>query len=228
MKIGNWLWACPTIVFLFEDSQSVLAQQQKWDLEANFAWDSIYVSEGRDNLEEGGLVSAWAVGAYESWEFGIFAGEGDSVSFGERNYWVARSWRAEEIEFAFAATYLDFTVDDAQDVELSLELGKSLSSESHLSCSLTYSKESDGLFFELSLSREYTRKDGSLLRPFAILSANSGYLSDEPKGLNDMRIGVAYDFRLTEHARLELTANASLGLAEGVVDIVWVGVRFSR
>lgn len=209
-------------------TSAFVASAEDWSFAWSAGWDSQYVSEGRDNLEEGGLFSADVAGAIGSWEVGGFFAEGDAVDYSERNWWVARSVNLGPVDLTASYSYLEFPDDASHDSEYALEFSGIVLSEFASTLAAVYSKEADGLFFEASVEREYKWNDNVTFIPYALVSVNSGYVSDEPNGLNNWQVGALLSRPIGELVTMDFFANVSFGIAEGVHDIAWFGVRFSR
>lgn len=213
------------VVFL---SASILDAEEDWSVAMSAGWDSRYVSEGRDNLEDGGLLSAdFAIGN-GSWEIGAVFAEGDTVDYTERNWWLAKTLSLGPVELSASYTYLEFPDDASHDSEYAIEMSSLVFSEFAATLATVYSEEADGLFFEASLEREYQWGEHFTFIPYALVAVNSGYVSDEPNGLNNWQTGAIVRRQLGEYGVLEFFANASFGIADGVGDVAWFGLRFSR
>lgn len=196
-------------------------------------WDSKYVSEGRDNLEDGGLGSValeWNKHFEKGGEF-IFAGwyaEGTSVDYSELNLGVAYGWSLEKIDIAVGYTWLDFAEDDESDREISLELGTALYDDIEFGAVFTYSTEAEGTFIELFVSKSY-ENDKLSWSPYLLLGINEGYVADEHDGLNNLQMGVEVSTPISDHLELGGYVAYTIGLdeepGESLDDIFWVGIN---
>lgn len=196
------------------------------EFSASLGWDSRYVSEGRNNLEEGGIASFEASTLWERWELGVVLSEADSVEYSERNWWVATSRQFAGLDMAASLAYLEFPEDGCHDTELGLNVSGLAFSELAFNADIVYSSEANGFFFEWSLEREYVLRDHFSVIPCVCLSANSGYVSGEPNGLNSWQLGLSFDPHISDRYSVALFLNASFGIADGVENIGWAGLRF--
>jgi hypothetical protein len=209
-----------------------LAQPSAYDLAATVFWDSKYVSEGRDNLEEGGLSSLaldWSQSLGQVGELALagWYAEGTSTDYSELNLGVAYSWSLENIGISLGYTWLDFAEDDESDSELSMELGTTIHDEVDLGAVFTYSTEADGTFIELMVSTSIENEKLSW-SPFLLLGINAGYVADEHDGLNNLQMGVEVSVPLSEKLELGGYLAYTIGLdeeaGESLDDIFWVGL----
>lgn len=180
------------------------------------AWDSKYISEGRNNLEEGGLVSTFAVVEFET-EAGAFGVEtwfGSSVDTPYTEFNVALSWAKTvgQIDLALGYSYLAFTQDDEDDHELSAEISSEVFGGLLPFLAAVYSVEADGSFFELGLTREWEITERLAISPYALIGFNQGYVADGHDGANHAATGLVASIALLENLHLDLSAVASFPL----------------
>jgi hypothetical protein len=134
--------------------------------EANFffqgAFDSKYVSEGRDNLDEGGLVSIAAEWTTPSGNnelvVGAWYAEGNTANYSELNLAAAIIVPLDPISITFVYTWLDYSNDNTSDNELGIELGTSILETIDLTAVFAYSAKAGGTFIELIASKSNLKR----------------------------------------------------------------------
>lgn len=195
------------------------------------AWDSKYVTEGRDNLEEGGLVST----ALDVSAFGFTANawlaDGYDVDYTELNLGLAYGLEFGGFEAYVGYTYLHFWSEepDADDHEIGAgiaytELGWLVPAVDYV-----YGYESGGSFVELSVASEIPLiEDVWNLVPAVILGLDFGYASNEHDGANHVQLQLATEYALTETVTLGGYVAQSLALddvdRDGGEDLFFGGV----
>ena len=169
-------------------------------------WDSKYISEGRDNLEDGGLGSV-ALEWNQHFENGgemILAGwyaEGTSVDYSELNLAAAYGWSLENLDIAIGYTWLDFAEDNESDNEFVLVLGTTAFNDLDFGAAFVYSDEAGGTFIELVVSRSF--EDSSVSwTPYLLIGINEGYVADEHDGLNNLQMGLEISTPLNDSVEL--------------------------
>lgn len=194
-------------------------------------WDGKYISEGRNNLAEGGLGSMllewndhFDVGqiVLSSW-----IAESTQTDYSELNLGAAFVVPFEIWDMTLGYTFLNFDDDDSTDNELSAEFGTSVSDSVDLAAAFIYSTEAGGTFVELIASTEITRNVFTLT-PYILLGLNAGYVADEHDGLNNLQMGLEISTELSDEFELGGYIAYTIGLdeepGETLDDIVWVGL----
>jgi len=162
------------------------------------AWESRYVSEGRDNLDGNSLASIEATASYKSLTVGAWAAESPDQNYREYNYWLEYSYEWQAFTFLIGYNYLEFDSDKAHDNEVSCYLQYTLPWEVELEAGGYYSDENSGCFYEVILSREFEAMDQLTLLPFMQLGYNDDYIAEGHNGLNHLTLGVECSYALTE------------------------------
>ena len=163
------------------------------------AWESRYVSEGRDNLDGDSLAGVEATVGYKGFTVGAWGAESPDQDYREYNYWLEYSYEWQAFTFTAAYTYLDFDTDDADDKEFSFYIGYALPYDLQLEIGGYYSDESSGTFYEGTLSTEVELTEAWALTPFINLGSNDGYIGEGHNGLNHLALGVELNYALSEY-----------------------------
>lgn len=169
------------------------------DFELHAGWDSLYVSEGRDNLDGDSLFTLEANGSYgldfATVTAGAWYAEGSGGDYSELNVYAAAAREIAGWEFSLAYTRLDFLKDDEFDNELSIGVaGEIVSLETGVD--FVYSTEAEGFFVEAYVTKPIELSDQFSLAPGLLVGLNSGYVVDESDGFNHIQpsVELAYTF----------------------------------
>lgn len=173
-----------------------------FDLGLSLLWESRYVSEGRDNLDGDGLASIEASAGYLGFELGAWAAESPDQDYTEYNYWIGYSYEWDALTLGVAYTYLDFETDDADDHEYSADLAYSFGDRFEFAFGAYYSDESDGAFYEMTLSKEFEFCDGLSILPFSSVGYNDGYIVDGHDGWNHLTLGLELSYAFLDQVSL--------------------------
>jgi len=212
-----------------------VSEQHESNLSFAALWDSKYVTEGRDNLENGGLGSAevgWtkAIDNNQELILGAWYAEGTSVEYTELQLAFAYGWSLEKFDLAAAYTWLDFDSYRFTDHELVFEIGTSVMDNLDLGAAFVYSDLAGGTFIELIVSREFEQNTFTVT-PYLLLGINDGYVPFEHKGLNNLQLGISVSAPISNNAEMGAYIAYTLGLdekpGESLDDILWMGLNLA-
>lgn len=194
LKIATLLLVFPSH-FVFAQSLSV-------------EYHSRYVTEGRDNLQDGGIVWAHAVTPLsEHVVFDIYYGIGTSSDFdydeliGSVIYQSETSW----FEYAIGISRIEFFEDDAFDNELTLDLSRDFG-QATSALSFTYSTEQNGSFAEIEMGYPIIISSVLAITPFMRVGFDFGYITPLNDTYNQTSLGVLLDYMLDTTTTVQLTA----------------------
>jgi len=196
------------------------------------AWDSAYVSEGRDNLGEGGLVS----GAFDvSWcglGLSCWAARGDSIDYREINIGLTYSHSLGPVEASVGYTRLEFdgAGEAPGDNEITATVSIPIPGALELTVGGRYSTEADGAFFDVIVRRPWDLgASGVLAAPYLAYGLDHGYASAEHDGPNHIEGGVSLDWPIRDGVVVSLYATHCWAQRDveldGLGDVTWGGVR---
>ncbi len=195
----------------------------------NFALDSRYVSEGRDNLDDGGIASIAIdmdrpspLPFMDEWYFSSWYVESIATPYTELNLSLGSSFSVEEVDVAVGYTWLDFQGPHASDNEFDLQLGFGLFDEIDFSSAFIYSTEAEGTFIELVASSDIVR-ERFVLTPYILLGINQGYILEEDDTFNNLQFGLTATTTLFD----DMEAAFYFAATTGLEDIFWTGVSVS-
>ncbi len=173
-----------------------------WAFDTLLLWESKYISEGRDNLEDGGLVSVESVFSAYNFSAGFWYADSYDTSYNELNLFGAYAVEFNGLTAYVGYTYLNFPDDNADDHEISAGIGYEAFPYLMPAVEWVYSTEADGSFIEISLASEIAATDYLVFTPYALLGINAGYVAGEHEGLNNFQIGLDAEWALTENIAL--------------------------
>lgn len=189
-------------------------------------YTSRYVSEGRDNLPEGGMWTAEAGVSGAAISAAAWYGRAETGGYEELNLSVAYGLTMGDWQAAFGYTHLSFLETDETDQELSVELVRELAAGLLLTVAGVYSVEAEGSFVEVSLSREFLWEGSRYsLLPYLLEGFDFGYASDTYDGPNHLQAGLILSCQLCD--TLSLSAEIAHSWAHGDVrrdgsgDVAW-------
>lgn len=166
------------------------------------AWDSRYVSEGRDNLDGDSLFGATTEISYLGLPFGEimvgtwYAWTPDSPAYSEFNAFAEYSFEIGEFGAYFGYNHLrfypeeQFHPDDNYDNEIGAGVSYGLPLNIGIGADWYYSFDANGSFFELILEGEYEVCKRLTLVPSALLGFNAGYIAAGHDGANNVAVGL--------------------------------------
>ncbi|MBY6188022.1 hypothetical protein KUV89_15490 [Marinobacter hydrocarbonoclasticus] len=206
------------------------------EFEVDLGYDSKYISEGRDNLEKGGIY--WASGA-AAFENGVtlsaaygYAADSD-VDYDELNLGIEYGFDVGDFSFYAGYTRLEFFKDDESDNELGAGVAYGGLSWFEPFIDYVYSTEAEGSFVELGIQREFALSQRLVLTPYVIAGFDYGYANPDHDGDNHWALGATLAYQLTDQMALSVIAehteaNKQVCLEEGIeTDQNWAGVHLT-
>jgi hypothetical protein len=196
---------------------SVLAEEEAGlldvlDFDISAAWDSRYVSEGRDNLAGDSLAGTTIEAAYKGLSVNVWYASSPDTDYREVNVGTAYTLEWDEWEAYVSYTFLRFLSDKENDNEVGAGL-----SYSGLPAGFTagvdgyYSFDAEGAFFETYIDREYEVADWLTLTPAVVMGWNAGYMADGHDGAN--HLALVLEAAVPLKAGLELSGNIAYSFA---------------
>ena len=192
-------WPLALVALLLAATPIQAEDARETDIE--IAWDSRYVTEGRDNLAGKGIAGATVEAAFRFLTVGAWFGANpqSAVRYRELNGWLALegAWGAFEgyVSYKHLRLLSDREHDNEMGVGLAytaLPLGLALGVEGY------YSFDAGGSFYELVLGGEYQVLDWLMLAPSATMGINAGYIEDGHDGANHIALGLEATYPLAE------------------------------
>ncbi len=164
----------------------------------DLGWDSKYISEGRNNLDKGGIY--WATAAVQKDNVNVYAsvGRGDSQHYTEWNFGIEYAFElSENVSGSLGYQRLEFYGDDRDhDNELFSSLEYTAVEWLIPSVSYTYSTEAAGYFVEVSLHSNWELAEGLNVSPYVTQGFDFQYVTEEHDGPNHFQFGVEAEYLL--------------------------------
>ncbi|MFP4352484.1 MAG: hypothetical protein ACLFRP_09725 [Puniceicoccaceae bacterium] len=167
---------------------------------ATFGWDSIYLAEGRDDLEDGGLYTAGFAGEAGPLAVGAWYADGTEVDYNEWNLFGELGFAlTEELSVYAGFTYLAFFEegDKSEDREIGAGASYAIGGYLEAAADYVYSFESEGSFVELALAAPLEPAADLELAPYVLLGLDFGYRTEAYDGFNHFQVGVDAAYALT-------------------------------
>jgi hypothetical protein len=195
-------------------------------------WEDRYVSEGRNNLADGGISTIAAGAEWQGLAVGVWYAVAQSESYDELQVGIEYQMEFGPLEAYAGYTRLEFLDDDETDNEITAGLAFNNITNVVPAVDYTYSNEAAGGFLEISLRSEITlAQERLVLEPYILEGIDFGYASDRHDGPNNLQIGV--DFTLTLSDRISLVGSVAHSWAQKDVendnqgDESWVTIGFT-
>jgi hypothetical protein len=180
-------------------------------------WESKYVSEGRNNLENGGIFSLEAVMEWNGLLAGVWYAVGDDETYQEVNFFVEYGFGIGPLDLSAGYARLEFLEDHEDDNEFAA--GAALNNIPYIipAVDYTYSTEAEGGFLEVSLRSELPFFEERLIvEPYLMQAFDFGLATDDHDGVNNFQVGIGASLSLTDH--LDLVGSLSHSWAQTDVD----------
>jgi hypothetical protein len=224
---------------LKQESEQRTAAESQFKLHAHLAWESRYVSEGRDNLAGNSITSVSS--EFDLGELSIlpWLAHSSGADYSELDVNVVYGKKLTESLTIYAGYDRIFTRqsgDNDDFNEVSLGLSYDWLKHVKMSALTYYSFEAEGSFIDASVSYQHTLKKNLDFSVHGKLGANAGYISDGHNGLNHAHLLTSVDYhpliRLDVYAYLgynqAINRDAERYAGDGLLgDFIWGGVGFT-
>lgn len=201
MMAKNWLVAVITVYGLLVFSQLTYSESlSKPTFGVTTMWESKYVSQGRDNLDDGGIFSFEGTADWYGMTVGTWFATGDSEYYDELNFYIEYGLEFSLLDAYVGYTRLEYLKDNASDNEG--YGGIAINNIPYVVPSLDYiySTGASGGFLEFSFRSKVVLLDKQLtLEPYILEGFDFGYASEEYDGPNNLQVGIDFTFVLTNH-----------------------------
>lgn len=179
-------------------------------------WDSHYVTEGRNNLSDGGIVWTGVEYSRNNWTLYEQQGFADHEDYIELNVGMSFDLSLPAY-FVLSPGYqrLEFFANErCHDNELFAGLAYTGFDPLVPELAYTYATEADGGFLEFSLSGSWPISRQMTLSPYVLQSWDFGYATAEVHGRNHFQFGVELAYELTPKFNMALQLNRSIGQSD--------------
>jgi len=227
-----------------DDSHSRNTLPQNEQLETNYlldlGWDSKYVSEGRNNLDKGGIV--WGTAAVQHGNLNVYAvlGRADDQDYTEWNFGLEYAIPlSDKLEATVGYQRLEFYGDErAHDNEFFSSLTYSGIEWLTPSVAYTYATEAGGYFVEASLHSSWELLENFTVTPYVTQAFDFQYATEDHDGPNHFQFGVEAEYLMNEQivlsghvshtiAQEDIKLEAKADGIEGSLDQTYAGVHLT-
>lgn len=206
----------------------------------DLAWDNHYISEGRDNLDKGGITWGGASFEQENLTAFIVAGRADQVHYTEWNAGLEYTLSThDDLDATFGYQRLEFYGDErASDNEFFSSLTYNGFSWFVPAVNYTFATEAGGYFVEVSLHSPWEVNEQLTITPYVVQGFDFQYSSEQHDGANHFQFGLEAEHQLNDS--IALSAHISHSIAQddikqqashdGVQDSLnqtYVGIHFN-
>lgn len=180
----------------------------------DLAWDSQYISQGRNNLNEGGIY--WATAAWQRQDVTLYStvGRADSMAYIEWNLGLEYALPLGD-RFDGSLGYQRIQVygdEECADNELFASLSYTHIGWLTPSIAYTYSTAAAGYFVEASLHSEWALSPQLTITPYVTQGFDVQYVTEAHNGRNHLQLGVEIQYQLSP--QLTLSSHISHTLAQ--------------
>lgn len=192
-------------------------------------WHNRYVSEGRDNLADGGIQVVDASASRNGFSAGLWLADAISDDYQELNLTLAYRQGLGPVTAHAAYTRLEYLHDHSADNEIAVGIHTDRLPLVDVAVDYVYASDADGSFVSFRISRDFAIAGGHWQwTPYLQQNLDYGYVSARYNGPNNIEAGL--DLAWQFHARLAVTASAAYSLAqqdvknEDLGNIGWFGL----
>lgn len=214
-----------------------LPSRAQAEAETTFAlastWENRYVSQGRSNLDRGGIYTFATELSHGGLTAGTWYARGDSRSYQEWNLFAEYGLQAGPVQAWLGYTHLRFPEANGHDNEL--YAGAAIEFLPHLVpvIDYTHSTGAGGGFLELALTAQLSLlQDRLRLAPYLREGFDFGYISALDQGPKNLQLGL--DMSFTTESGLSLFGSLNHSWAHtghpDFADVTWltIGVAYGR
>lgn len=179
--------------------------EERYEWHGHLSWESLYVTEGRDNLDGDGIVSASTEFTFRGLGIVPWLARGTGGNYSEANLNVVYGDRpTQQFEYfvGFNHAHAWEAGEHSAENELSLDLVFYRKKHFQLLASSYYSFDEGGAFTELGIQRGYRFQPEWILETRASLGINHGYVSDGHRGLNHGQLHLNLSYQPAEPLEL--------------------------
>lgn len=213
--------------------------EEKFDWHTHLLVESLYITEGRDNLAGKSIASISSEFNYKDISIVPWVAKSITSNYAELNLNIVYAKKLlDELEIFAGYNYIQSRQASirSEDNEISLDLVYFYKKRFQLLSSLYYSFDAKGSFMELALKKGYRISQTRSLDIQTTLGFNSGYIADGHNGINNLQLRANYSYQLMKE--MDVYAYTSYSLAvnrdnkryagdELLRNVFWAGVGMS-
>ncbi len=176
------------------------AKGESFQLLLDLGFDSKYISEGRNNLEDGAII--WTTAALQKDALTLYAtmGRGTQAHYIEWNLGLEYTAQLnDQLQASLGYQRLEFYGEErSHDNELFSTLAYTGLTWLTPSINYTYATQAKGYFIELNLHSHWNVTDKLTLSPYITQSLDYQYATEQHNGKNHLQLGVEVEYPITE------------------------------
>jgi len=203
-----------SLTALIASSTYLVCQSLALSGELDVGYDSRYISEGRNNLVEGGIT--WIQLSYEvKPSLSLIGLYGAGQDYDELNLSLVYAKTVSAVDYYISYTRLEFFEDNMNDNELGMGAAYSFLTAIpfNIAADAVYSVEAGGSFIEFSLGSEIAIYTALMLSPYIKAGLDFGYASADKKGHNHSALGAVLTFNQSASLSYYLLLEHSISAA---------------
>lgn len=192
--------------FLFVCSKAYAVQCHGYDSslychkqDLQVSWDSRYVTEGRDNLDNAGIQTTSINYEYGLFGMQIWNGWGYESGYDELNLIPSLNYHYKNVDLYFSFNHKRFIQDNDYDNEIGSGISYSgLPYNISLGFDWYHSFTYEGSFYELSLGSEFNPAESVTIEPIMTFGINGGYITDGHDGANHVNFKIDGKYEIAD------------------------------
>lgn len=213
---------------------------EPWAINLDLGWDSKYISQGRNNLSQGGIYWLNASVQYGNLTTYALVGRGDSQAYTEWN--IGLEYRlnlTDNLEANLGYQRIEgYSSTRCQDNEFFTELAYTATPWLVPSVSYVYSTEAAGYLIEASLHSYWNITEQFTLTPYITQGFDFKYRTEAHNGRNNLQFGLEAAYQLLPN--MSVSGHISHSIAQGDIeqeaaangdlgsqDQIYAGIHFS-
>ena len=169
-----------------------------YSLSIDAGWESRYVTEGRDNLDGGGLQVTTIDGRYGACGVSVWNGWGYDSNYNEVNIVPYLDYKNEDISVYASYNYKMFSPSGQFDHEIGAGMSyQGLPHNLFLGFDWYHSFDAGGSFFSFFIGSGIPVDENLVLEPLVSLGVNHDYIADGHNGVNHLSLQLNGEYTIT-------------------------------
>ncbi|MEA3500671.1 MAG: hypothetical protein U9R41_06630 [Candidatus Marinimicrobia bacterium] len=192
------------LIFFLVSIKFVYANEGFKDLSVsiNTSWNSKYFSEGRNNLNDGGMFVIGSNFGLNGFSIGSWLGIGDTEDYQELQMFIQYGKKISNFDLYIQYQRLRFFKSKKNDNELGVGIAYSKYPLLLPSIDYVYSTESEGAYLYCTVKSNINITENFSFSPYLLEGIDLGYASQKYDGFNNFQIGIEAIFSLTNKINL--------------------------
>lgn len=186
-----------------EDASAFQKDQTDTGLIARMQWESRYVSEGRDNLDNSGIQTTSVDLKGSHFGLSIWNGWGYVSEYDELQLTPSFTHELNNLDIYIYYNYKHYLKEDESENELGSGFSyRGLPCKISLNGDWYYSLENNGSFYKFSIASYFSPVEKFTLNPVLVFGINDNYIPDGHNGANNVGIQLNAGYQMTKHLNL--------------------------